>query len=145
MGDNVQATFDYLKGRRMVFSSITDNAKVGNEVWVYGTEGSVSLTIEDATFYYEKKKSNVPAPSGKTIVQRGIETGASYATHALMPVLLEFLAEFPSVSLDILQPDAIVDLMAERVDIAVRAGPLKTSSLIARKLGSTSMTISCNN
>ena len=85
VGDNVQATFEYSKGRRLVFSSITDNAKVGNEVWVYGTEGSVSLTIEDATFYYEKKKSNAPAPSGKTIVQRGIVTGASYATHGEMP------------------------------------------------------------
>ena len=70
-----------------------------------------------------------------------LNASASYATHALMPVLPEFLAEFPSVSLDILQTDAVVDLMAERVDIAVRAGPLKTSSLIARKLGSTSMTI----
>ncbi|MBK5567396.1 LysR family transcriptional regulator [Ensifer sp. SSB1] len=70
-----------------------------------------------------------------------LNVSASYATHALMPVLPEFLAEFPSVSLDILQTDAVVDLMAERVDIAVRAGPLKTSSLIARKLGTTSMTI----
>lgn len=85
VGDNVQATFMYSKGRRLVFSSITDNAKAGNEVWVYGTEGSVSLTIEDATFFYEKKKSNKPAASGQTIVQNGIVTGASYSTHGEMP------------------------------------------------------------
>lgn len=85
VGDNVQATFEYSKGRRLVFSSITDNAKAGNEVWVYGTEGSVGITIEDVTFYYEKKKSNAPAISGKTIVQNGIVTGASYSTHGEMP------------------------------------------------------------
>ena len=41
----------------MIFSSLTDNAKQGNELWIYGTEGSVQITIEDAVFYYEKKKT----------------------------------------------------------------------------------------
>jgi predicted dehydrogenase len=85
VGDNVQATFKYSRGRRLVFSSITDNAKNANEVWIYGTEGSVQLTIEDATFFYEKKKSNAPSPANKTIVERGVETGASYSTKGEMP------------------------------------------------------------
>lgn len=85
VGDNVQAVFNYSEGRRLVFSSITDNAKVGNEVWIYGTEGSVQLTMEDATFYYEKNSSNTPAAANKTIVQHGVETGASYSTKGEMP------------------------------------------------------------
>ena len=86
VGDNVQAVFTYTKGRRLTFSSITDNAKQGNEVWIYGTEGSVQLTIEDATFFYEKKKkSNTPQPATKTIVQNGVVTGASYSTEGEMP------------------------------------------------------------
>ena len=40
-----------------------------------------------------------------------------------------------------MQTDAIVDLYAERTDVAVRAGPLKNSSLMARKLGATRMVI----
>lgn len=85
VGDNVQAVFQYSKGKRLVFSSITDNAKAGNEVWVYGTKGSASLTIEDATFFYEKGNTNQPSAANKTIVQRGVETGASYSTHGEMP------------------------------------------------------------
>jgi hypothetical protein len=41
--------------------------------------------MEDATFYYEKKKTTALAPSAETVVQNGIVTGASYATHGEMP------------------------------------------------------------
>ena len=86
VGDNVQATFNYSEGRKLVFSSLTDNAKNGNELWVYGDEGSVQITMQDATFFYEKKKPRTDlSPSGKTVVQNGIVTGASYAVGGDMP------------------------------------------------------------
>lgn len=86
VGDNTIATFNYTPGRKLFFSSITDNAKNGNELWVYGDEGSVQITMEDATFYYEKNsQSPAVAPSGKTVVQNGIVTGASYSTRGEMP------------------------------------------------------------
>jgi predicted dehydrogenase len=88
VGDNVQEVFNYSEGRRLMFSSITDNAKNGNELWIYGTEGSVQITIEDATFYYEKKLSNRPTADkeiSKTVVERGVVTGASYSTAGEMP------------------------------------------------------------
>ncbi|WLS04804.1 LysR family transcriptional regulator [Shinella oryzae] len=70
-----------------------------------------------------------------------INTSASYFNHILAPVLPDFLALHPGVTLDITQTDAVVDLLAERTDVAIRAGPLKSSSLIARKLGETALTI----
>ncbi|WP_343545824.1 LysR family transcriptional regulator [Sphingomonas paucimobilis] len=70
-----------------------------------------------------------------------INTSASYAAHILAPILPEFLGLYPGVTLDIVQTDAVVDLMAERTDVAVRAGPLKSSSLVARKLGDTAMIV----
>ncbi len=88
VGDNVQAVFSYSQGRRLVFSSITDNAKLGCEFWIYGTEGSVQITIEDAYFFYENKKSNAPSAdkaNSKTVVERGVVTGASYSTQGEMP------------------------------------------------------------
>ena len=89
VGDNVQAVFSYSQGRRLVFSSITDNAKQGCELWIYGTEGSAQITIEDATFFYEKKKlSNAPSSDkevSNTVVERGVVTGASYSTAGEMP------------------------------------------------------------
>ncbi len=70
-----------------------------------------------------------------------LNTSASYGTHILTPLLPEFLALYPAITLNVVQTDAIVDLYAERTDVAVRAGPLKNSSLMARKLGTTRMVI----
>jgi predicted dehydrogenase len=84
VGDNVQAVFSYPGGRRLMFSSITDNAKMGNELWVYGTEGSMAITIEDATIYYEPK-THTPVVTGAEVAKHGIVTGASYATKGEMP------------------------------------------------------------
>lgn len=70
-----------------------------------------------------------------------LNTSASYATHILAPILPQFLERHPGVTLDLVQTDQIVDLLAERTDVVVRAGPLKSSSLVARKLGDTAMVI----
>ena len=70
-----------------------------------------------------------------------LNTSASYATHILATILPDFLDHYPGVTLDIVQTDAVIDLLSERTDVAVRAGPLKNSSLIARKLGETAMVI----
>ncbi|TCU25555.1 DNA-binding transcriptional LysR family regulator [Rhizobium azibense] len=64
-----------------------------------------------------------------------INTSASFGNHVLAPLLPAFMALHPAVTLDISYTDKIVDLMEERADVAIRAGPLKNSSLIARKLG----------
>ena len=109
----------------------------------------LQLTAEGCSFYERAVRiladideAEREAGSGETPEGRvRLNVSASYAVHVLMPALPDFLSAFPSVSLDILQTDAVVDLMAERADIAVRAGPLKSSRLIARKLGSTSMMI----
>lgn len=109
----------------------------------------LQLTAEGCAFYERAVRiladideAERSAGAGETPAGRvRLNVSASYAAHVLMPVLPDFLSAFPAVSLDIVQTDAVVDLMAERVDIAVRAGPLKTSGLIARKLGSTSMVI----
>jgi len=70
-----------------------------------------------------------------------LTTSASYATHRLAPILPDFLGSYPQITLDLVQTDLIVNLLATRTDIAVRAGPLKDSRLIARKLGDAPKTI----
>lgn len=84
VGDNVQAVYEYSKGRRMFFSSLTDNAMMADQLWVYGTEGSVQITLEDATFYRPTKKT-ITAASHSNVIQRGLKTGASYNTSWEMP------------------------------------------------------------
>jgi DNA-binding transcriptional LysR family regulator len=70
-----------------------------------------------------------------------LNTSASYANHILAPILPEFLGQYPDVTLDIVLTDAVIDLLAERTDVAIRAGSLKSSGLIARKLGETALMI----
>ncbi|EHJ95082.1 LysR family transcriptional regulator [Agrobacterium tumefaciens] len=89
--------------------------------------------IEDA----ERIASAREVPSGRL----RLSTSASYATHVLAGLLPEFLERYPEITVDIVQSDLVVDLLEERMDVAVRAGPLKSSSLVARRLGDTAMTI----
>jgi DNA-binding transcriptional LysR family regulator len=70
-----------------------------------------------------------------------VNTSASYGTHVLAPILPAFLERYPDVALDIVQTDAVVDLLADRTDVAIRAGPLKSSRLVVRKLGESPMII----
>ena len=83
--DNVQAVFRYLGGRTLSFSALTQNHKVGNQLWVYGTEGSVELTMEDGAFYYEKSRRRTQTPASAEIVERGVTTGATYSPRGDMP------------------------------------------------------------
>ncbi|MHB1674990.1 MAG: Gfo/Idh/MocA family protein [Acidobacteriaceae bacterium] len=84
VGDNVQAVFGYSKGRRMFFSSILDNGLMGDQLWIYGTEGSVQITLADATFYRPAKKT-ITATSHSDVVQHGVKTGASYQPNEALP------------------------------------------------------------
>ncbi|MFY0734324.1 MULTISPECIES: LysR family transcriptional regulator [Aurantimonas] len=70
-----------------------------------------------------------------------LNSSASYISHVLAPILPDFLARYPEIGLDIVQTDQVVDLVAERTDIAIRAGPMPSSNLMARKLGQTRMMI----
>jgi predicted dehydrogenase len=84
VGDNVQAVLGYSKGRRMFFSSITDNGLMADQIWIYGTEGSLQITLEDATFYKQTSKTITEA-SHSDVVQEGVETGASFNADSAMP------------------------------------------------------------
>ena len=50
------------------------------------------------------------------------------------PLIADFLAEHPNLSMEVIHNDRYVDLIEEGVDLAVRIGELKDSTLIARRL-----------
>ena len=70
-----------------------------------------------------------------------INTSASFGNHILAPLVPAFLSRYPDITLDISHTDRVVDLLDDRADVAIRTGPLKSSSLIARKLGTARMII----
>ncbi len=65
-----------------------------------------------------------------------LNTSVPFGLHRVLPVLPQFLQRYPKVTVDISLNDALVNLVDERTDIAIRHGPLRDSSLRARRLGS---------
>lgn len=82
--DNVQVVLSYTGGRRFIFTSMTDNAKQGDQLWMYGTKGSLNVTLEDATFFYEPRQVPKPVSKGKG-EEKGVTTSASYRPSGEMP------------------------------------------------------------
>lgn len=71
------------------------------------------------------------APRGELAVTAPILFGR---LHVLPPVS-EFLRQYPDVSVRLMLLDRPVDLIEERLDVAIRIGPLADSSAIATRLG----------
>ncbi len=70
-----------------------------------------------------------------------VNSNVPFGQHFLLPLLPAFLARNPQVGVDLTLNDEVIDLLEQRTDVAVRAGPLKSSSLVARRLGATRMMI----
>ncbi|SFW26291.1 LysR family transcriptional regulator [Luteibacter sp. UNCMF366Tsu5.1] len=109
----------------------------------------LQLTPEGCAFYErgvriladleeaERCASEHTAPRGRLRVNANVPFGH----HFLLPLASEFLECHPDVTLDIVLTDEVIDILEQRTDVAVRAGPLKSSNLVARKLGGTRMVI----
>jgi LysR family transcriptional regulator AphB len=69
-------------------------------------------------------------PSGRVRVA----APADFFEFFQMDFFADFLARHPKVTLDFVLNDLRIDLIAEGIDLAFRAGPLPDSSLVARKV-----------
>jgi DNA-binding transcriptional LysR family regulator len=109
----------------------------------------VQLTAEGGVFYErsvrvladladaERGAAANDSPRGRLSVNANVPFGEA----ALLPLVPAFLERYPEVTLDIVLTDEVIDLIEHRTDVAVRAGPLRSSSLVARKLGATRKSI----
>src|ERR1700751_940795 len=85
----------------------------------------------------ERSVGESKVPSGKIRVSANLPVGRSL----LLPIVPAFLDTYPKLSLEISLTDQVIDLIEQRTDVALRSGPLKSSQLIARKLGAGRMVI----
>jgi DNA-binding transcriptional LysR family regulator len=123
-------------------------ARLGVRLMIRSTR-KLQLTEEGATFHQhalrvlndldeaERAVAACQLPRGKLRVHSNVPFGMLY----LLPLVPRFMARHPEVQLDITITDQVIDLMDERAEIAIRVGPLRSSQLVARKLGGTAMAI----
>jgi len=71
------------------------------------------------------------APSGCV----KISCSSLIGQHFLLPLLAKLREDFPNISLELCLSDAYVDLIEQKMDIAIRIGHLPDSSLVARQIG----------
>lgn len=64
-----------------------------------------------------------------------VSVGTAIAEARLTPALPGFMARHPELRLDLNVTDRRVNLLRERIDVAIRTGPLADTSLIARRVG----------
>lgn len=102
-----------------------------------------SLT-EVGRHYYERCKmvlaeveaADAIARESKHLAQGHLRISASinYGTHCLAPVLAQYRARYPQVTLGLELSDSVVDVIAEGFDAVFRVGVLPDSGLRARAL-----------
>jgi DNA-binding transcriptional LysR family regulator len=78
------------------------------------------------------------APAGPRGPLR-INAAVPFGMLCLLPILPRFTEAYPDVTVDLSLSDAVVDLVEERADIAIRIGPLRDTRLRAKKLGHSRM------
>jgi LysR family transcriptional regulator for bpeEF and oprC len=61
-----------------------------------------------------------------------VDVPGSFGRHILLPALPEFLARYPGIEVELRFNERVVDLVKERVDLAVRGGPITDPNLVAR-------------
>ncbi len=78
------------------------------------------------------------APKGELAVTAPIVFGRLH----IVPVVAEFLTQYPEIRIKLLLTDRVVHLMEEQIDVALRIGELPDSTLVASRVG-TVRTVVC--
>jgi DNA-binding transcriptional LysR family regulator len=64
-----------------------------------------------------------------------VSAAVLWGQDSIVPLLPEFMARYPKLEVHLSLTDRYVDLIEEKVDVAIRLGRLADSSLVARKIG----------
>lgn len=71
------------------------------------------------------------SPRGELVVTAPVTFGRLH----VVPVVAEFLAQYPEIDINLVLTDRVVHLMDERADVAIRIGELPDSTLMATRVG----------
>lgn len=63
-----------------------------------------------------------------------VDVPIAFGRYLLLPALPKFAARYPDLALELNFNDSVVDLVTERVDVAIRVGAVRDPNLIARRI-----------
>src|ERR1700761_3714468 len=106
-----------------------------------------ALTPTDAgQRFYERARLAIQEVDEAELEARGAGSGltgrlrfsaaTTFARLMIVPRLPEFLAQHPSLDIDVILDDRVIDLVSEGIDVALRLGTLADSTAVARKIAS---------
>ncbi len=114
------------------------------------TTRSLRLTDVGADFYKHCSRMVQEAKQAEQLVNHSHDTPrgrlrvsapVEFGTNLLGMLAAEYLQQFPAVRLELDLSNHFVDLIEEGFDLALRAGRLEDSSLIAKRLGETRLLV----
>lgn len=91
--------------------------------------------LADLEAIESRVRSGSSGPAGLVRVATPPALGRMY----IIPRLPEFFAQFPDIAVEFSVAQKAIDLVQEGIDVALRVGPLKSSNLVARRIGSVEM------
>ncbi|WP_244827788.1 MULTISPECIES: LysR family transcriptional regulator [unclassified Caballeronia] len=112
---------------------------------LHRTTRRVSVTQEGEIFAAHARELLDAAEAARASVGRARERPhgrlrvtmpSSLGRQHVSPLIPAFLRLYPGVSIELRMTDQIIDLVDEGIDLAIRIGALKDSTLVARKLAS---------
>jgi len=104
----------------------------------------LSLTEEGEQYYQHSLRILADVAESEASVGQGktqptgtlrITTPVMFGRLFIAPILWEFFSTYTDVSIELMVDDQNIDLIKEGIDVAIRAGKLSDSSLVARKIG----------
>jgi DNA-binding transcriptional LysR family regulator len=110
---------------------------------IHRTTRSLSLTAEGEAFLphalammereAEGRAAVRPAQAGAAGLLR-ITASVPFGRKIVTPMLARFLRDNPELRAELLLSDGVIDIAAQGIDLALRIGPLRDSTLVARRL-----------
>lgn len=110
---------------------------------LHRTTRALSLTDEGLVFLpharalVEEQAAALASVRGATAGARGllrVNASLAFGRQVLAPLVAQFMATHPEVQVELRLTDALVDIVAEGIDLAIRIAELGDSTLIARRL-----------
>ncbi|MFM0286764.1 LysR family transcriptional regulator [Paraburkholderia megapolitana] len=146
-------------GREFGLSAAVASARIAQLERLLGarllhrTTRRISLTQDGEVFMVQARTLLDAADAARASVGQAqaepqgrlrVAMSSSFGRQHVSPVIPEFLRRHPGVSVDLRITDQLVDLVDAGIDVAIRLGALKDSSLVARRLAENRRVICCS-